>query len=74
MSTGENRQISVIMLAKIKVGIYIMMTKLHQIDDSVAVTIPPTRLKSLNMDKNSRVEVRLDKDFIQILPINSSEK
>ncbi|WP_169333203.1 AbrB/MazE/SpoVT family DNA-binding domain-containing protein [Faucicola boevrei] len=51
-----------------------MMTKLHQIDDSVAVTIPPTRLKSLNMDKNSMVEVSLDKDFIQILPINSSEK
>ncbi len=62
------------MLAKIKVRIDIMMTKLHQIDDLVAVTIPPTRLKSLNMDKNSRVEVRLDKDFIQILPINSSEK
>lgn len=62
------------MLAKIKVRIYIMMTKLHQIDDLVAVTIPPTRLKSLNMDKNSMVEVRLDKDFIQILPINSSEK
>lgn len=46
-----------------------MITHISQINDSIAVILPPAMVQSLNLRKNSLVDIRIENNHIHILPI-----